>query len=151
MAQLNPSLLVICHQSTNWVADYKYDFKNRQYFLCKRSCSFFCSKSLPLGFWSFWIFKKNKVVSSWEMLYEDKEDDDDKMEKQPIDDPNVNEFDSWCLRQFWSYRVVEGVHNQHCGDRNGNACLEMLFAEEQGGLKQKVMNEGVKWNWTYIF
>ena len=78
------------------------------------------------------------------MLYEYKEDDDDKMEKQPINDPNVNEFDSWCLRQFWRYRVVKGVHNQHGSDGNRNACLEMLFAEEQGGLKQKLMNERVK-------
>ena len=78
------------------------------------------------------------------MLYEDKEDDDDKMEKKPINNPNANEFDSWCLRQFRGYRVVEGVHNQHCSDRNWNACLEMLFAEEQGGLNQKLMNERVK-------
>ena len=39
------------------------------------------------------MFKKNKVVSSWEMFYQYKKDDDDKVKKQPINNPNINKFD----------------------------------------------------------
>ena len=73
------------------------------------------------------------------MLYEHKQDDDDEMKKQAIDDPNVNEFDCWCLRKLRSYGIVEGVHNQHSSNRNWDACLEMFFTEEQGGLKEKLL------------
>ena len=62
------------------------------------------------------------------------------MKKHSIDDPNIDKLDCWCLRQFWSYRVVESVHNQHGSNGNSNACIKMLLTEEQGCLKQNRYN-----------
>ena len=75
------------------------------------------------------------------MLDQHKKDDDEEVKKQSINNPNVDELDCWCYWQFWGHRVVESVHNQHGSDRDRDACLEMLFAEEQGGLEQKQLIE----------
>ena len=83
------------------------------------------------------MFEKTQIIISWEVFYQYKKDNDNEVKKQPINDPNVNELDCWCLREFRSNRVVESVHYQHGSDGNRNAGLEMLFAKEQGGLEQK--------------
>ena len=74
------------------------------------------------------------------MLYKYQKDDDEEVNEEPIDDPDINELYCRCLRQFRSYRVVECVHDQHCSDRNRDTGLEMLLAKIQGCLKNTGIN-----------
>jgi hypothetical protein len=46
------------------------------------------------------FFNKDNVNLVREMFNQDEKDDDDKVEKQSKDDPNINELDVRSLREF---------------------------------------------------
>ena len=85
------------------------------------------------------MFNEHNITIPWEMLNQDKKDEDEKVNKQAKNNPNIDEFNLWCFGQLWSNRVVESVHDEHGGDSHGDAGLEMFFSEENCCL-QKDMN-----------
>ena len=82
------------------------------------------------------MFNKHNIIIPWEMLNQDKKDEDEKVDKQAKNNPNVDEFNLWCFGQLWSNRVVESVHDEHGGDGHGDAGLEMFFSEENCCLRE---------------
>ena len=84
------------------------------------------------------------------MFNQDKKDDDDKVEKQSKDDPNINKLDVRSLREFWRNRIVESVHDQHCSDRDGDGGFEMFSFEVESCLKWSCVNCFNAYNQYYL-
>ena len=70
------------------------------------------------------------------MFDDHQKNEDEEVNEEPVHDPNIHELEAGGLRQFGGDGAVEGVHDQHGGDGNGDAGLEMLCLEVQSTLEQ---------------
>ena len=81
------------------IARDKHNLKNGQNYACKHFGDF-----LRGQFWFqlflLFFFNKDNVSLVREMFNQDKKDDDDKVEKESKDDPNINELD---VRSLWEF------------------------------------------------